>query len=596
MRTRQRAGVVRPVKLFDGIVRYDATKRSFLAVAEPGNLADALATPEWRSAMNDEHAALLKNATWRLVPPPIGHNIIGCKWIYKIKQKPDGTVDRYKARLVAQGFSQRFGVDYADTFSPVVKPTTVRIILALAVSRNWSLRQVDIQNAFLHGELHEEVYMHQPPGFIDQKHPNFVCKLQKSLYGLKQAPRAWYSTLSQKVQSLGFQRSKADTSLFFLRRGRITIYMLIYVDDIIIASSCDRVTDRLIAQLRDAFAVKDLGPLTYFLGVEVTATRDGLSLTQSKYAADLLLRLNMHTCNSVPTPMSSTERLSKESGTPLNADDTFKYRSTVGALQYLCLTRPDLAFAVNKTCQFLQQPTDIHWAAVKRVLRYIQGTLQLGISIRKSGSVELSAYSDADWAGCPDDRRSTGGFAIYLGPNLVSWSARKQPTVSRSSTEAEYKAIANATAELRWIQSLLTEIGVVQGQAPTLWCDNLGAIFLTANPVFHARAKHIEIDFHFVREKVAAGELQVRFISSADQIADIFTKALPRDAFVRLKYDLNLCSTGCDRGGLLNQRTEESRSRLAYATEQDPNGLVSNPGVPSKAYCNRITAKEIGTS
>ncbi|XP_071685491.1 uncharacterized protein [Lolium perenne] len=244
MRTRQCAGVVRPVKLFDGIVRYDATKRSFLAVAEPGNLADALATPEWRSAMNDEHVALLKNATWRLVPPPIGHNIIGCKWIYKIKQKPDGTVDRYKARLVAQGFSQRFGVDYADTFSPVVKPTT--------------------------------------------------------------APRAWYSTLSQKVQSLGFQRSKADTSLFFLRRGRITIYMLIYVDDIIIASSCDRVTDRLIAQLRDAFAVKDLGPLTYFLGVEVTATRDGLSLTQSKYAADLLLRLNMHTCNSVPTPMSST--------------------------------------------------------------------------------------------------------------------------------------------------------------------------------------------------------------------------------------------------------------------------------------------------
>jgi histone deacetylase 1/2 len=306
MRTRQCAGVVRPVKLFDGIVRYDATKRSFLAVTEPGNLADALAAPEWRSAMNDEHAALLKNATWRLVPPTIGHNIVGCKWIYKIKQKPDGTVDRYKARLVAQGFSQRFGVDYADTFSPVVKPTTVRIILALAISRNWSLRQVDIQNAFLHGELHEEVYMHQPPGFIDQKHPNFVCKLQKSLYCLKQAPRAWYSTLSQKVQSLGFQRSKADTSLFFLRRGRITIYMLIYVDDIIIASSCDRVTDRLIAQLRDAFAVKDLGPLTYFLGVEVTATRDGLSLTQSKYAADLLLRLNMHTCNSVPTPMSST--------------------------------------------------------------------------------------------------------------------------------------------------------------------------------------------------------------------------------------------------------------------------------------------------
>ena len=350
--------------------------------------------------MNDEYDALLKNATWRLVPPPVGHNIVGSKWIYKIKQKPDGTVDRYKARLVAQGFSQRYGVDYADTFNPVVKPTTVRIVLALAISRNWSLRQVDIQNAFLHGELQEEVYMHQPPGFVDKSHPNFVCKLQKSFYGLKQAPRAWYSTLSQKVQSLGFQRSTADTPLFLFRRGKVSIYMLIYVDDIIIASSCTQATDRLIAQLRDAFAVKDLGTLTYFLGVEVTPTRDGLALTQSKYAADLLHRVNMHACKSAPTPMSSTERLSKESGTPLNDEDAFRYRSTVGSLQYLCLTRPDLAFAVNKTCQFLQQPTDVHWAAVKRVLRYIQGTLQLGITIRRSDSLDMSAYSDADWAGC----------------------------------------------------------------------------------------------------------------------------------------------------------------------------------------------------
>jgi histone deacetylase 1/2 len=168
-------------------MRYDATKRSFLAETEPTRLADALASTEWNSAMRDEYAALIKNSTWRLVPPPVGHNIVGCKWIYKVKQKPDGTVDRYKARLVAQGFSQRYGVDYADTFSPVVKPTTVRIILALAVSRHWSLRQVDIQNAFLHGELHEEVYMHQPPGFVDKTRPQFVCKLQKSLYGLKQA-------------------------------------------------------------------------------------------------------------------------------------------------------------------------------------------------------------------------------------------------------------------------------------------------------------------------------------------------------------------------------------------------------------------------
>jgi histone deacetylase 1/2 len=260
-----------------------------------------------------------------------------------------------------------------------------------------------------------------------------------------------------------------------------------------------------------------------------------------------------------------------------------------------------LAFAVNKTCQFLQQPTDVHWAAVKRVLRYIRGTLELGISIRPSASLDLSAYSDADWAGCPDDRRSTGGFAVYLGPNLVSWSARKQPTVSRSSTEAEYKAIANATAEVTWIQSLLKELGLKHGRAPTLWCDNLGATFLTANPMFHARTKHIEIDFHFVREKVSAGALQVRFISSADQIADIFTKALPRDAFVRLKYDLNLCLSCCDRGGLLNNRTTEDsvvevQERLACSREQNPNGLVSDPCVSSKIACRRLAVKEIGSS
>jgi histone deacetylase 1/2 len=538
------------VKLFDGIIRYDSKKRAF--AAEPTSHVDALADPAWKSAMDDEYRALRLNNTWRLVDPPPGRHIVGCKWVFKIKQKSDGSIDRYKARLVAKGFTQRQGIDYTDTFSPVVKPTTVRLILSIAVSRGWQLRQVDVQNAFLHGDIQEEVYMSQPPGYVDKNHPNRVCRLQKSLYGLKQSPRAWYSKLSSKLQSLGFVPSQADTSLFIFIDKRVVIYILIYVDDIIITGSCKPAVDILMAKLCRSFAVKDLGKLSYFLGVEVTDTPSGIALTQTKYASDILRRVNMHNCKDIATPMSSTERLSKFSGTSLTDDMAFSYRSTVGALQYLCLTRPDISFAVNRVCQFLATPTDVHWSAVKRILRYVKGTINLGLQIQRSSSTELSVYTDADWAGCPDDRRSTGGYAVFYGPNLVSWSSRKQPTVSRSSTEAEYKAIANGTAEVSWLQSVLRELGVFQGQAPTLWCDNLGATFLTANPIFHARMKHIEIDFHFVREKVSAGALKVQFISSQDQLADIFTKALSRDTFDRLKFDLCLASTRSDREGLLN--------------------------------------------
>jgi histone deacetylase 1/2 len=278
--------------------------------------------------------------------------------------------------------------------------------------------------------------------------------------------------------------------------------------------------------LSDNFAIKDLGDLHYFLGIEVTRRDEGLVLTQAKYAADLLARVHMIGCTPTPTPLSTTDKLSLTDGTLLGPDDSTRYRSIVGALQYLTLTRPDLAFSVNKVCQYLHAPTTVHWTAVKRILRYIQGTLHTGITFQKSSSTLLSAFSDADWAGCLDDRRSTGGFAIFFGPNLISWSARKQETVSRSSTEAEYKALANATAELIWVEALLRELGLPPTQRPCLWCDNLGATYLSANPIFHARTKHIEIDYHFVRERVANKLLDIKFISTQDQVVDGFTKTL----------------------------------------------------------------------
>jgi hypothetical protein len=275
----------------------------------------------------------------------------------------------------------------------------------------------------LHGLLEEEVYIKQHSGYEDKSNFNYVCKLDKALYELRQAPRAWYSRLSSKLHSLGFTSSKADTSLFFFNKGGITIFVLIYVDDIIVASSTPDATQVLLHQLGQEFALKDLGELSFFLGIEVSRTKDGIILTQEKYAADLLKKVGMSNCKGAPTPLATTEKLSATVGTTLGPEDATRYRSTVGALQYLTLTRPDLAFPVNKVCQFLHSPTMVHWATVKRILRYLKQSIKVGLKIYKSNSLLVSGFSDADWAGCLDDRRSTGGFAIFLGSNLVSWSA-----------------------------------------------------------------------------------------------------------------------------------------------------------------------------
>jgi histone deacetylase 1/2 len=275
-RTRLQHGIRKPKVYTDGTVRY-----GHLAVAseEPSSLNDALSDPNWKHAMDNEYSALMKNKMWHLVPPQQGRNVIDCKWVYKVKRKADGTIDRYKARLVAKGFKQRYGIDYEDTFSPVVKAATIRLVLSLAVSQGWHLHQLDVQNAFLHGILEEDVFMRQPPGYSDKQVPHYLCKLDKALYGLKQAPRAWYARLSQKLQSLGFTPSKADTSLFFYKSGKHVIYMLVYVDDIIIASSSPEAVKALLHDLEKDFAIKDLGELHYFLGIEVKKIHGELLLT-----------------------------------------------------------------------------------------------------------------------------------------------------------------------------------------------------------------------------------------------------------------------------------------------------------------------------
>ena len=352
--------------------------------------------------------------------------------MYKLKQKSDGSIDRYKARLVAKGFEQKDGIDYTETFSPVVKPTTIHVVLTLAVYFGWPIRQLDVSNAFLHGSLAEEVFMEQTQGFIDANHPDYVCRLHKAIYGLKQAPRAWFTRLSESLQALGFVESQVDYSLFTVHSHNIHLFVLIYVDDIIITGTHGDVIFMLIQKLKGEFAMKDLGPLHYFLGVQAFRDQNGLYLTQTKYISDILHRTKMVGAKPYSAPTVSGSKMSQFDGDPLS--DGTEYRQIVGALQYCTLTRPDIAFSVNQLCQFMHSPTSAHWTTTKRVLRYLKGTIDHGLFL-PTGSLQLSAYCDFDWAGGLDDCHSTGGYGIYLGSFLVSWVAKKQTTVSRSSTE-----------------------------------------------------------------------------------------------------------------------------------------------------------------
>ncbi|CAN6726648.1 unnamed protein product [Malus baccata var. baccata] len=366
----------------------------------------ALKALVWLNAMKEELDALHHQHTWSLVLLPPNKNLVGCKWVFKLKTNSDGSIARHKASLVAKGFNQEPGLDYGETFSPMVKPTTVRLVLALAAHFNWPLRQLDVKNAFLYRVLNEE------------------------------------STYS-------------DSSLFVKIGGSDIVIVLLYVDDIIISGSSTFAIQQVIQSLTTEFDIKDLGELHYFLGIQITKTDQGLFLSQSKYIQDLLKNVEMMDCKACDTP----------------------------CLPYNRLLKDDVS----------------HFTTVKRILRYLKGTLLVGLSYTR-GALSLKAFSDADWAGDPNDRRSTTGMVVFLGNNPISWSSKKQNTVSRSSTEAEYRAMSTTSAEIDWIQQLLQFMHVKLCDAPVLFCDNLFAIALSFNPVQHQWTKHIEIDVHFVRE------------------------------------------------------------------------------------------------
>ncbi|KAH9682999.1 retrovirus-related pol polyprotein from transposon RE1 [Citrus sinensis] len=452
MITRAKAGIFKP-KAF-------LTSHNSL---EPNTPSEALSDPNWKAAMQTEYDALIKNNTWSLIPICSDFKVVGCKWVFRTKYNTNGSISKHKARLVAKGFHQTAGVDYSETFSPVIKSSTVRVILSLAVMQGWKVRQIDINNAFLNGDLTEDVYMTQPEGFTVKE--GYVCKLNKALYGLKQAPRAWYDKLKHCLTTWNFFNSKADTSLFIKHDIKGLIIVLIYVDDILVTRLDSAALEEFIAKLSKVFALKDLGLLAYFLGVEVCYTDHGMHLSQTKYIKDLLGRASMQDCKGTDTPFSTGLKLERHARGPLG--------------------------------QEFENPT-----------------------------LYRSLVRDADWACDIDDRKSIGAYCIYLGNNLISWSSKKQGVVAKSSTESEYRALSSACSELSWLQSLFSELNIAQLPTSVLWCDNQSAGALARNPVFHSKSKHIELNVHYIRDKVLSKELEVRYIPTEEQVADILTKPL----------------------------------------------------------------------
>ncbi|GJT40738.1 ribonuclease H-like domain-containing protein [Tanacetum coccineum] len=482
MVTRYRVGTNRPTQ------RYTLSVSTISPI--PKSYNHAFQDPHWYRAMLDEYNALIKNNTWILVPRPSDANIVRSLWLFRHKYNADGTLNRYKARLVANGSTQLTGIDVDETFSPVVKPATIRTVLSLALSRHWPVHQLDVKNAFLHGSLSETVYMQQPPGFRDSQHPDHVCLLQRSLYGLKQAPRAWFQRFAAYAARVGFIHSRCDTSLFIYRRGSDTAYLLLYVDDIILTASSTAFLQSIIATLHAEFSMTDLGPLNYFLGISVTRNTSGMFLSQQKYASELLERAGMLTCNPCRTPVDTDSKLSAD-GDPVS--DPTLYRSLAGALQYLTFTRPDISYAVQQVCLYMHDPREPHFSALKRILR--------------------------------------------------------QVTLSRSSAEAEYRGVANAVAETCWLRNLLRELHTPLSTATLVYCDNVSAVYLSSNLVQHQRTKHIEIDIHFVRDLVAAGHIRVLHVPSRYQYAYIFTKGLPTVLFDEFRSSLSVRSSPAQTAG-----------------------------------------------
>ncbi|GJS06915.1 retrovirus-related pol polyprotein from transposon TNT 1-94 [Tanacetum coccineum] len=448
----------------------------------------------------------------------------------------NGVVSRNKL-LVAQGYNQQEGIDYDETYAPVARLESIRILLAYACALDFKLFQMDVKSAFLNGFINEEVYVAQPPGFIDFEKPDHVYKLKKALYGLKQAPKAWYDRLKAFLIKHEYKMGMVDNTLFTKKKSSNLIIVQIYVDDIIFGSTCQDMCDEFAKIMHDEFEMSMMGELNFFLGLQIKQMEDGIFFNQSKYIKEMLKKFGLEDSKPMKTPMSSDTKLTKDE--ECESVDSTKYRGMIGSLLYLTASRPDIMFSVCLCARFQEAPKTSHLEAVKRIFRYIKGTTHLGLWYPKGTGIETVVYADSDHAGDYVDRKSTSGICTFVGCCLTSWFSKKQTALAISTTEAEYVSAGKACQQALWMKQALIDYDVRLDDVPIM-CDNKGAIDLSKNPVQHSRTKHIEIRHHFLRDNVQKGHISIEKVPSADNIADILTKPLKRELFNYLRLGLGM--------------------------------------------------------
>ena len=482
---------------------------------------------------------------WTLVPRPPNSNIVSCKWLFTKKCDAHGTPIRFKARLVARGFSQIPGIDYHETFSPTLRITSFRLLLAMTAYLNLEVHHVDIETTFLHGDLEETIYMEQPKMMENDKYPDYVCKLNKPLYGLKQSPRQWYAKLHKFLLNANFTRLYSEPNLYVRKTNSEFIILGVYVDDLPIAGTSEKEILEVIKELQHHFPVKHLGPLEHFLGIHVQRNRSLgiLSLSQAKYVDNILNKFDMAECSPISTPLTVPCKLSSRDS-PQNNEEAcvmknIPYRQVLGSLRYLVsCTRPDLSFSTGFLSRFMEKPGLNHWAALKRVLRYLKYTRNMVLTykayfgadnskIQAWLSTPLQGWTDADWGGDIDSSRSTSGFLFTFAGGAIAWRTKKQATVALSSTEAEYIAATLTAKEGLWIRSIIQELDILRISKFRLWCDNQSCVKITKNPKITDQNKHIRARYHFITELVEEHNLDINYTPTQDMWADFLTKPVP---------------------------------------------------------------------